>query len=167
MFHAINYRNCRVCCLCHTWEVFPSSIGKKDVCHRSPAYCRCTGLQILCQRYVNLGGSVRLLPPTSRKLCDICHGACYCNGRENLWKKALWIFFTYIWDQTYDSPNISVEGFDCSSCIAFLDMALAPARLDVVAQQGEGDQKPQVRKSDHIGGNPIPVLQKKVMEISY
>ena len=73
---------CRVRCLCHTWEVFPSSIGKTDVCHRSPAYCRCTGLQIPCQ----------LLPPTSRRLCDICHGACYCNGRENLWKKALWIF---------------------------------------------------------------------------
>ena len=46
-------------------------------------------------------------------------------------------------------------------------MALAPARLDVAAQQGEGDQKPQVRKSDHIGGNPIPALQMKVMEISY
>ena len=75
--------------------------------------------------------------------------------------------FYIFWDQTYDSPNISVEGFDCRSCIALLDMALAPARLDVVAQQGEGDQRPQFRKSDHIGGNPIPALQKKVMEISY
>ena len=88
-------------------------------------------------------------------------------GEKTSERKLCEFFFTYIWDQTYDSPNISVEGFDCSSCIAFLDMALAPARLDVVAQQGEGDQKPQVRKSDHIGGNPIPVLQKKVMEISY
>ena len=56
-------------------------------------------------------------------------------------KESFMICFTYIWDQTYDSPNISVEGFDCSSCIALLDMALASARLDVVAQQGEGDQK--------------------------
>ena len=69
--------------------------------------------------------------------------------------------------QTYDSPNVSVEGFDGSSCIALLDMALASAPLDVVAQQGEGDQKPQVRKSDHIGGNSIPALQMKVIEISY
>ena len=80
---------------------------------------------------------------------------------------SFWSFLHIIWDQTYDSPNISVEGFDGSSCIALHDMALASAGLDVVAQQGEGDQKPQVRKSDHIGGNPIPVLQKKVMEISY
>ena len=88
-------------------------------------------------------------------------------ARKPLKESFVNFFSSYIWDQTYDSPNISVEGFDGSSCIAFLDMALASARLDVVAQQGEGDQRPQFRKSDHIGGNPIPALQKKVMEISY